>query len=72
MVDRSAAVIAFLNPETRHSGTGQTVNYAQRCGRRIVSFSFEDVRRALDRAGGDPAMLDVESEFPENMFEYPF
>ena len=72
MVDHSSAVIAFLNPETLHSGTGQTVNYARRCGKRIVSFSCEDVHRALERAGGDPAAMDMDTVYPENMFEYPF
>jgi len=72
MVDHSSAVIAFLNPETLHSGTGQTVSYAQRCGKRIVSFGCGDVLRALERAGGDPSAMDLDAVYPENMFEYPF
>lgn len=72
MVDNSSAVIAFLNRDGRHSGTEQTVNYASRMGRKIVRFSMQDVHRALDRAGGDPRRIVMETEMPENPFEYPF
>lgn len=53
MVDNASAVIAFLNSEEPFSGTAQTVNYAQKCGRKICRFGLDDVYALMESAGSD-------------------
>ncbi len=57
MVDNSAAVIAFHSEASAHSGTGQTVRYAERLGKPIFSFGIDDVYNVIDSAGPDKAAI---------------
>lgn len=68
MVDRSSAVIAFLNDPGSWSGTAQTVNYAARKGRRIGQFGINDVFALMDTAGTDTWTIGREIAFIENAF----
>lgn len=56
MVDNSSAVIAFYS-ESAHSGTGQTVRYAEHRGKPIFSFGLKDVYNVIDSAGTEKAAL---------------
>jgi uncharacterized phage-like protein YoqJ len=69
MVDRSAAVIAFLNEGSFASGTSQTVNYAYRNGRVICRFGLRDVYELMDRAGTDLRNIRRELAFLNNAFD---
>lgn len=69
MVDRSSAVIAFLNRDSIASGTAQTVNYAYRSGRKICSFGLDDVYAVIDRAGADIRSIGRETAFLPNAFD---
>lgn len=53
MVDNSSAVIAFINEDLSHSGTHQTVAYAERLGRKIHRISVSDVYGVLDDSDTD-------------------
>lgn len=53
MVDRSSAVIAFHNEGMYRSGTGQTVRYAERQGKRIFRFCLEDAYDIIGSCSGD-------------------
>lgn len=57
MVDNSSAVIAFYNGTSAHSGTGQTVRYAEHRDKPIFSFSINDVYKVIDSAGADKAVI---------------
>ena len=57
MVDNSSAVIAFYNEKLAHSGTGQTVRYAEHRDKPIFSFSINDVYKVIDSAGTDKAAI---------------
>ncbi|MCR5707005.1 MAG: DUF1273 domain-containing protein [Ruminococcus sp.] len=69
MVDRSAAVLAFLNEGSFASGTSQTVNYAYRNGRLICRFGINDVYGLIDRAGADLRSIRRETAFLNNVFD---
>ncbi|MDO4863202.1 MAG: SLOG family protein [Ruminococcus sp.] len=69
MVDRSSAVIAFLNEGSFASGTSQTVNYAYRNGRLICRFGIDDVYALIDRAGADLRSIRRETAFLNNVFD---
>lgn len=69
MVDRSSAVIAFLNSGSFASGTSQTVNYAYRNGRLICRFGIDDVYALIDRAGTDLRSIGRETVFLNNVFD---
>ena len=69
MVDRSSAVIAFLNEGSFASGTSQTVNYAYRNGRLICRFGINDVYALIDRAGADLRSIRRETAFLNNVFD---
>ena len=69
MVDRSSAVIAFLNEGSFASGTSQTVNYAYRNGRLICRFGINDVYALIDRAGADLRSIRRETAFLNNAFD---
>lgn len=68
MVDRSAAVIAFLSESSSWSGTAQTVNYASRKERKIGRFGIEDVFTVMDTAGTDTIRIGREIAFTANAF----
>lgn len=53
IVDNSAVVIAFCSEDNPHSGTAQTVRYAQRLNRPVFSFGIEEVHALLDKTGFD-------------------
>ena len=72
MVDRSLAVIAFLNEGEGFSGTQQTVNYAYRFGKVICRFSMDDVYHLMDEHGIDIRLLSREITFMDNVFDMPF
>lgn len=57
IVDNSAVVIAFCSDDNLHSGTAQTVRYAQRLNRPVYSFGIDDVHALLDRAGFDKTAI---------------
>ncbi len=69
MVDKSSAVIAFLNSGSFASGTAQTVNYAYRNGKQICRFSMENVYEVIERAGTDPKQVAREISFLPNVFD---
>ncbi|MCD7890383.1 MAG: DUF1273 domain-containing protein [Ruminococcus sp.] len=69
MVDNSSAVIAFLNRDSIASGTGQTVNYANRRGRRVCRFGIEDVFGIIDETGADIRKIGREIQFLDNAFD---
>lgn len=69
MVDRSSAVIAFLNEGSFASGTSQTVNYAYRSGRLVCRFGLGDVYELIDRAGTDLRNIRRETAFLNNVFD---
>lgn len=50
MVDNSSVVVAFFAGNSR-SGTAQTIRYAQRRGKPIISFGMKDVFAVMDEAG---------------------
>lgn len=68
MVDHSSAVIAFMDSGLRHSGTFQTVNYAYRNGRRICSFSMEEIYGIIEKSGADIRTIGYEIADSENIF----
>lgn len=72
MVDRSGAVIAFLNSESFSSGTAQTVNYARRCGRKVCRFSTDDIFRIMDEAGTDILSIGKHIVFLDDPFKMPW
>lgn len=57
MVDNSSAVIAFHNESSMHSGTGQTVRYAEQRDKPIFSFGIDNVYKVIDSAGTDKAAI---------------
>ena len=63
LVDSSSAVIAFLSEGSFASGTGQTVSYAKRKGKKICRFGIEDVHRLIDRAGTELSSIKREISF---------
>lgn len=69
MVDRSSAVIAFLNEGSFASGTSQTVNYAYRSGSLICRFGIGDVYELIGRAGTDLRSIKRETAFLNNVFD---
>jgi len=72
MVDRSSAVIAFLDDKQSWSGTRQTVNYGYRTGRLIKSFSLDDVYRIIDESSADIREISRNIAFLENVFDLPY
>jgi uncharacterized phage-like protein YoqJ len=72
MVDGSDAVIAFLNRGCFASGTSQTVNYANRRGRKVCRFGIEDVYGIIDKAGPDIRLIGREIQFLDNAFDLPY
>lgn len=72
MVDNSSAVIAFLNKESVISGTAQTVNYANRTGRKVCRFGVEDVFDIIDKTGTDIKEIGREIAFLDNVFEITY
>lgn len=69
MVDKSSAVIAFLNSRCNISGTAQTVNYANRTGCKVCRFGIEDIFRIIDSSGADIRMIGREIAFLHNAFD---
>lgn len=69
MVDRSAAVIAFLNSGGSFSGTAQTVNYAKRTGRMVCRYGIDDVFAVMERAGDDIRSIGREITFIPDLFD---
>lgn len=72
MVDKSSAVIAFLDSGKSCSGTGQTVNYAYRTGRLVKSFGLDDIYRLIDESGTDIREISRNIAFLDNVFKLPF
>lgn len=72
MVDKSSAVIAFLDSGKSWSGTGQTVNYGYRTDRLIKSFGLDDVYRLIDESGPDIREISRYIAFLDNVFDLPF
>lgn len=68
MVDHSDTVIAFFNKDNFCSGTAQTVNYARRCGKRVVSYDFDKVREIIESTGEDIRKIGREITFIDNPF----
>lgn len=68
MVDNSSAVIAFIDDKLRYSGTSQTINYAYRNGRKIHSFSMDEISDIISRHGADIRSIGYEIAFIENVF----
>lgn len=68
MVDKSSAVIAFLNDDKHVSGTAQTVNYAYKNGKKIYKFSIDDVYKIIDSAGTDIQKIGKEISSMKNVF----
>lgn len=60
IVDNSSIVIAFCSDDNLHSGTAQTVRYAQRLNRPVFSFGIEDVHALLDKTGFDKTAIYME------------
>ncbi len=71
MVDRSSAVIAFYDNKSSFSGTSQTINYAYRNGRKIYSFSMDDIFKVIDAAGTNIRRIGQEILFIRNIFDVP-
>ena len=69
MVDRSSAVIAFVNRDSFASGTVQTVNYAYKSGRLICSFGSDEIYGIMDRVGADLRKIGREIAFLPNVFD---
>lgn len=69
MVDRSSAVIAFVNRDSFASGTVQTVNYAYRSGRLVCGFGLTEVYGIMDRVGADLRNIGREIAFLPNVFD---
>ena len=57
MVDNSSVVIAFYNGSNTRSGTGQTLRYAKQLGRKIYSFSLEDVYELMEKTNCDKVAM---------------
>ena len=57
MVEKSSEVIAFLNDNSYRSGTYQTVNYAERKGKKIHRFGISDIYDIIDNVGTDKERL---------------
>ncbi len=55
MVEHSSEVIAFCNGIK--SGTKNTVDYANRIGHRVHSFSINDANRLIENNGGDVRLI---------------
>lgn len=74
MVENSCVTIAFLNESGSSRGTGtlQTVNYSNRRGRRVCSFSIDDIHRLIDKTGPDIRAVRAEIQLMENVFDLPF
>jgi hypothetical protein len=53
MADCSSAGIAFMNPDSRRSGTGQTVAYLRSHGKPVAVFGSDDVHRLMQKSGCD-------------------
>lgn len=69
MVENSSAVIAFLNSGSFASGTAQTVNYANRRGRKVCRFGIDDIYRIIDKTGPDIRKIGKEIQFLDNEFD---
>lgn len=69
MVDRSSAVIAFVNRNSFASGTVQTVNYAYRSGRLVCGFGLTDIYAIMDMVGADLRNIGREIAFLPNVFD---
>ena len=65
MVDNSSAVISFFNNEKVRSGTAQTLNYARRKDRLVLSFGLEDVYGIISRSNGDIRRIKQEIELSD-------
>ncbi|MCM1007157.1 MAG: SLOG family protein [Ruminococcus flavefaciens] len=72
MVDRSSAIIAFLNNNSSYTGTRQTVSYGYKTGRRICRFSIEDIFKIIDECGTDIRNIRRHIAFLENTFDFSF
>ena len=68
MVDHSSAVIAFADREQKFSGTVQTVNYAYRNGKKICSFSTEQIHDIIGKSHSDIRTVSYEIALLENVF----
>lgn len=68
MVDHSSAVIAFINDNTKYSGTSQTINYAYRNGRKICSFNMDMISAVIEKSGSDIRTVGHEIALLENVF----
>lgn len=72
MVDRSSAIIAFLNNNSSYTGTSQTVSYGYKTGRKICRFSIEDIFKIIDECGTDIRKIGRYIAFLENAFDFSF
>lgn len=72
MVDNSSAVIAFMNADCIASGTAQTVNYANRRGRKVCRFSIDDVFDVIKESGPDIRSIGRNIALLENVFDMPW
>ena len=68
MVDNSSAVLAFLDSGSPRSGTGQTVNYALKQGRKVRSFGLSDVYGIMEEADMDWKKICSLIREKENLF----
>ena len=68
MVDNSSAVIAFLDNSIKYSGTFQTVNYAYKNGRRICSFSMEQIYSIIQKSDFNIRTIGYDIANSENIF----
>ncbi len=72
MVDNSSIVIAFYNGGNSRSGTGQTLRYAKQLGRKVYSFSLDDVYQLMEKTDCDKMamyneMKNLKLDIPEPM-----
>ncbi len=68
MVDRSSALIAFLNDNSFFTGTKQTVNYGYKTGKKIYSFGIEKIFKIIDECGTDIRSIGNHIALIKNVF----
>jgi hypothetical protein len=57
MVDNSSALIAFMNENTKWSGTFQTINYARKNELQLSCFGLEDIYELLEQSEFSPELM---------------